>query len=146
MPIIEGNDISRVALALICYVLWRLVRYSWRAHEFDRFKRVHNTAEPRNLSGTWPFSLLDGWTRLRRVMSMRKAGEDLLDDIFGDDVKLSWTTQRTQFEGTTSLLTVEPANVQAMLATQFKDFKLGTMRINQFYPLLGSSIFTSDGR
>ncbi|CZT17218.1 related to cytochrome P450 family protein [Ramularia collo-cygni] len=77
---------------------------------------------------------------------MRKAREDLLDDIFGDDVRIASTTQRTQFEGTTSLLTVEPANVQAMLATQFKDFELGAMRINQFYPLLGSSIFTSDGR
>ncbi|EMF16518.1 cytochrome P450 [Sphaerulina musiva SO2202] len=32
-----------------------------------------------------------------------------------------------------------------MLATQFHDFEIGQRRINQFYPLLGNSIFSSDG-
>lgn len=32
-----------------------------------------------------------------------------------------------------------------MLATQFADFAIGQRRINQFYPLLGKSIFSSDG-
>ncbi|KAJ5949971.1 hypothetical protein N7454_001555 [Penicillium verhagenii] len=40
--------------------------------------------------------------------------------------------------------TIEPANVKAILATQFQDFCLGT-RHEQFYPLLGDGIFTLDG-
>lgn len=42
--------------------------------------------------------------------------------------------------------TVDPENVKAMLATQFKDFELGPLRMNLFGPLLGHGIFTSDGQ
>ncbi|KAJ5261278.1 hypothetical protein N7478_011873 [Penicillium angulare] len=42
------------------------------------------------------------------------------------------------------MATIEPENVKAILATQFKDFSLGT-RHEQFYPLLGDGIFTLDG-
>lgn len=146
MEIVGSIGIPHVTLALLFYLVCRLIRFVWQKYRFDQFKKAHATAEPRNLSGVWPLSLLDGWVRLRRILNMKKANEDLLDDIFGDDFKTTRTSQRTQFEGTNALLTVEPANIQAMLATQFKDFELGAMRINQFYPVLGSSIFTSDGR
>jgi cytochrome P450 len=46
--------------------------------------------------------------------------------------------------GNTVILTVEPDNLKAMLATQFSDFGLG-LRHEQFYPLLGDGIFTLDG-
>ncbi|CZS96200.1 probable cytochrome P450 52A12 [Rhynchosporium graminicola] len=41
--------------------------------------------------------------------------------------------------------TVEPENVKAILATQFKDFSLGE-RLQSFGPLLGQGIFTTDGK
>ena len=43
------------------------------------------------------------------------------------------------------LFTVDPKNVQAMLATQFNDFQLGYTRAGNFAPLLGAGIFTSNG-
>lgn len=43
------------------------------------------------------------------------------------------------------LETVDPENIQALLATQFKDFQLGPTRLAQFRPLLRNSIFSSDG-
>lgn len=46
--------------------------------------------------------------------------------------------------GTTQIITVEPENVKAVLATQFNDFALGARR-QIFYPLLGDGIFTLDG-
>lgn len=43
------------------------------------------------------------------------------------------------------LSTIEPANMQAVLATQFLDFEVGKRRQDAFGPVLGNSIFTSDG-
>jgi cytochrome P450 len=40
---------------------------------------------------------------------------------------------------------MEPKNIQALLATNFKDFVLGERRNKQLGVLLGTSIFTSDG-
>ena len=47
--------------------------------------------------------------------------------------------------GTEGFLTIEPKNIQAILATQFHDFELGKVRRGNFFPLLGNGIFTSDG-
>jgi hypothetical protein len=48
--------------------------------------------------------------------------------------------------GTWHHVTVDPKNVQAMLATQFKDFDLGPSRRNLFGPVIGKGIFTTDGK
>jgi hypothetical protein len=42
--------------------------------------------------------------------------------------------------GKDGFFTVEPKNIQAILATQFKDFGLGDARNNNFKPLLGRGI------
>ncbi|TGZ83045.1 cytochrome P450 [Ascodesmis nigricans] len=42
--------------------------------------------------------------------------------------------------------TIEPANIQAILATQFQDFELGELRRRQTMRLLGNGIFTADGK
>lgn len=55
-------------------------------------------------------------------------------------------TFRQYFFGDLLLFTVEPTNIQALLAHQFDDFELGATRRGNFYPLLGNGIFTSDGK
>jgi len=47
--------------------------------------------------------------------------------------------------GRTFINTKDPENIQAVLATNFKDFDLGQSRIKTFDPFLGKGIFTSDG-
>ncbi|KAM3500514.1 hypothetical protein MY11210_009503 [Beauveria gryllotalpidicola] len=44
------------------------------------------------------------------------------------------------------IMTTDPENIKAMLATQFKDFGLGPIRYKVLEPLLGRGIFTSDGK
>ncbi|KAK5989470.1 Cytochrome P450 52A12 [Cladobotryum mycophilum] len=44
------------------------------------------------------------------------------------------------------LLTNDPQNLQAMLATQFKEFGLGVNRTENFAPLLGKGIFAANGK
>lgn len=56
------------------------------------------------------------------------------------------STFRQSSLGKSMILTSDPENVKAILATQFKDFCLGELRYNVFAPLLGRGIFTSDGK
>lgn len=53
-------------------------------------------------------------------------------------------TYRAQVVGGVLITTVEPENIRALLATQFKEFDLGT-RHSEFQPLLGDGIFTLSG-
>lgn len=41
---------------------------------------------------------------------------------------------------------LDEKNIQAILATQFKDFDIGPVRRGNFFPLLGNGIFTQDGK
>ncbi len=43
-------------------------------------------------------------------------------------------------------ITADPENIKAMLATQFADFDMGPLRLDQLGPLIGHGIFTSDGK
>lgn len=42
--------------------------------------------------------------------------------------------------GRSHVFTVDPKNIQALLATQFKDFELGAARHDSLHPLLGTGI------
>lgn len=53
------------------------------------------------------------------------------------------STFRIQMLNRENLFTVEPKNIQAVLATQFKDFALGQSRRNALHPLLGTGIVSS---
>lgn len=55
-------------------------------------------------------------------------------------------TWRQNFLGTHSIVTTDPKNIQALLATQFTDFEIGSTRRNNFFPMFGNGIFTVDGK
>ncbi|KIX03199.1 uncharacterized protein Z518_06751 [Rhinocladiella mackenziei CBS 650.93] len=57
----------------------------------------------------------------------------------------SVTTVGYKLMGSKSFITIEPRNLQALLATQFKDFALGDVRARDLKPLLGNGIFAADG-
>ncbi|KAK2735409.1 cytochrome p450 family [Colletotrichum kahawae] len=54
-------------------------------------------------------------------------------------------TFRIALLGTTNLVTADPRNVQALLATQFADFGMGAARSTNLRAVLGRSIFAADG-
>jgi cytochrome P450 len=59
--------------------------------------------------------------------------------------KYGWTHSSSGLLGETFILTADPDNMRAVLATQFKDFITGPNRAGAFGYLVGKSIFTSDG-
>lgn len=60
--------------------------------------------------------------------------------------EISKNTWSQYIFGDLSIFTSEPKNIQALLATQFKDFELGARREGVFVPMLGHGIFTQDGK
>ncbi|WYZ36702.1 hypothetical protein EsH8_II_000208 [Colletotrichum jinshuiense] len=54
-------------------------------------------------------------------------------------------TFRISLLGTTNLVTADPRNIQALLATQFTDFGMGLARSTNLKAALGRSIFAADG-
>jgi cytochrome P450 len=58
---------------------------------------------------------------------------------------LGTMTFRASVLGTETIFTADEKNIQAILATQFKDFDIGPVRRANFSPLLGNGIFTQDG-
>jgi hypothetical protein len=79
---------------------------------------------------------------------MKADGEKCVPDMFLDVYgELGHSSTWTQyFLGADTIVTVDPKNIQAILATQFNDFALGKARRRNFLPMLGNGIFTSDGR
>ena len=86
-----------------------------------------------------------GWDHVRRMM---KADKDqiLPNEILLMSKEMGKSTWIQNVMGTDLMVTNEPTNLKAMLATQFSDFELGPTRRGNFFPLLGNGIFTADGK
>ena len=88
---------------------------------------------------------------VRTAVRMTKADNKgrLLQDIelrADDACKAAGRTVSTfcaNLMGSERTFTVEPRNIQAILATQFKDFGLGELRNESFSPLLGRGIVSA---
>lgn len=128
-------------LAYITYFFIDLWISNWRLRRFASRNGCELAQENTLLKLPWG---VDG---LYRVITSVSNGKDLLDDLviprFG---KLNATTiAGTGLFGQRITDTIDPQNLQALLATNFKDFGTGERRSKQFGALLGYNIFTSDG-
>ncbi|KAJ5199939.1 cytochrome P450 [Penicillium cf. griseofulvum] len=102
-----------------------------------KFSREHQCRKPQVASS--------GFLGIGRVASLvlaMKKCESL-------ELMRSWhhqygTTFKTSLARSVTI-TIEPKNVQAILALKFKDFDLGAPRNKAMAPLLGKGIFASDG-
>jgi hypothetical protein len=65
-----------------------------------------------------------------------------VDDTCEENSKVISTFYQNLMGGE-SIFTIEPKNIQAILATQFKDFGLGERRNGNFSPLLGHGIVSN---
>ena len=117
--------------ALICLVIFKLIRVLANRRQFQKFKSSSNCKEPIDISGNFPYGL----DRINRIRKSRKSGEDIMDDILGGEVKNASTFQKTMVEGNCVLTTTEPANLQAMLATQFDNFDTGKQHLSDAWKI-----------
>ncbi|KAE8371137.1 cytochrome P450 [Aspergillus bertholletiae] len=129
------------ALAVVCRLLWSILT---NFRHTQNARKWHCGAIP-----TYPGDIL-GINTLKEVLRADK--EKLIPTVPVRRVEtLSAregryvTTFRFRQVGRESIFTSDPKNMQAILATQFKDFELGHTRRQALLPLLGSGIFTADG-
>ena len=102
----------------------------------NAFAAAHGCKPPARLeTGRWPLGLEIV------VKAFRVAGEQRLLRLMNEIVKETGTTFEQILLGARGIDTVEPANIEAVLSTQFTDFGLGERRL-VFAPLLGDGIFT----
>lgn len=110
---------------------------NWRQ---SRQEKVLGCRRPHRQHNKLPFGIDYLWTVLKADREHRVPQELL---------KICRDTKHATFvhqcAGNDSIVTSDPKNVQAILALQFKDFSLGSRRSQNFYPMLGNGIFTTDG-
>jgi hypothetical protein len=120
------------------YAGFVILRYFAQSYHHHKQSKALNCELPPN--GHSAFFGIPAFLRLSKAVR-EKRWIDYLTDQFA--VHGAYTF-RQQFLTRTLTTTIEPENIKAVLATQFKDFCLGT-RHQQFDPLLGDGIFTLDG-
>ena len=138
-----GFPLVWVVYALLAYIAVSYIRSYLTERYFQQFAREHHCEEARkNTLIKWPWGLDGHW----RAINALSKGADIFDDVVMPRFEaLNTFTIATNVFGLNGLDTIEPKNVQALLATNFKDFVLGDRRNKQLGALLGHSIFTSDG-
>jgi len=139
MAILDGGFL--IYPAALAAGFWLLRRYV-KEREFQSFAAQHG-CRPLPHSGSWvPFALDRMWTALRVV----DARGDVMEELFFPSFRaMGWTFSSAGAFGETNIMTADPANMRAVLATQFHDFSTGASRMGSFGYLLGKCLFTVDG-
>jgi hypothetical protein len=138
-----GFPLIWIVYVLLAYVAISYISSYLTERRFQQFARAHHCEEARkNTLVKWPWGLDGHW----RAINALSNGADIFDDVVMPRFEaLNTFTIATNVFGLNGLDTIEPKNIQALLATNFKDFVLGDQRNKQLGALLGHSIFTSDG-
>lgn len=121
-------------------ILWAVYSYTSliiRQRRLRRFAQDNGATLPRVSRG----KLTSYVFITRRIIDALFGGPDLLDVLAEGFGKHGAT-----FMFGETLITMDPQNLQAILATRFADFEFGEFRNAQFELLMGKSIFTTDGR
>lgn len=90
----------------------------------------------------FPFSLI-------KLFAFKRASDDqrLINSMYDEFQEYGPTrVYKSPLAGAAFIITCDPENIKAVLATSFHDFGLGTTRHEAFSDLLGDGIFTTDGK
>lgn len=129
------------ALTLVYYIYTWILSYVTE-RKFRKFAEANGCGEPYKIKNLLP----GGVERIFKIITAPLRGQDILDDLVMPGQRLAgWTSEWKGVGGRYAVTTSEPKNIQALLATNFKDFEQGALRHAQFGVLLGKSILNSDG-
>ncbi|KAF2099785.1 cytochrome P450 [Rhizodiscina lignyota] len=133
---------SIVAVLAIFYFIYSYINSAIAERKFQKFARDNGCSAPFISANKLPW----GIDRLWIILRAQSTGLDVLDDlIYKGQAAVKWTNEGSGIFGRKGLSTSEPKNLQAVLATKFKDFEQGELRHKQFGALLGVNVFNSDG-
>jgi len=137
VPQSMASRYSLIVLAIISAITY-YVYSSYRASAAkSAFCQKHGCQEMKRLPQSERVLGLAALLQLRRV---EKAHRVL--DYFTEQLAKNGSTFSVQILRNTTMLTSDPENIKAVLATQFQDYSVGK-RKTFFSPLLGNGIFVS---
>lgn len=133
--------------ALVSYILYRIAasllisrRHAAAARQLGcqpAYRMGKN--DPLGIVNIWKIIQADRQFRIPQYLEHRT-------DTISINQNKNITTSSQRLMGSIAHFTSEPRNIQAVLATQFKDFGLGEGRIRNFSPLLGHGVVSTLGR
>ena len=135
-PYLSALLVSVVSVAVYSYVSEFFAKRRYAA-EMERL----GCKPPPLVPNRWPFGVDQVWRSLQADKNKR-----FLDLCVTRFKEIGAPTHQYHTMGNESIFTIDPKNIQAILATQFHDFGLGPTRRKNFFPLLGNGIFTADGK
>jgi hypothetical protein len=136
MPYFTYLSILLVLLYCLIFLVQRV-----RTHRAYAQKSTALGCKPPHIRG---HKLPLGIDNVIRLVKADRRGQvpDEIEKIFNEQNR---DTFEQSILGIPQLVTSNPRNIQAMLATQFQDFEIGSIRRLNFAPMLGVGIFTGDG-
>ncbi|KAI0124110.1 cytochrome P450 52A1 [Xylariales sp. AK1849] len=134
---IQPEFLVKVVPFLIVALLWQYVRHAAKRAKARRLGCLPVKSTPQRLPDF-------GLSNVFQVMNAFKSGKllELTESRF-QTAKASTVAITTL--GRTTIWTMDPKNVQSILALDFKSWSIGSRRKRAFHSLLGKGIFTSDG-
>jgi cytochrome P450 len=139
----RSPTVAAAGLGLV-YLLYLLIQGTATSYRRSIISRKHGCKPIPKYPHKDPILGIDVF--LRNVRLAKNGG--LLEDIQARHEKVMTTGHYTFLQlmlGDSMVMTAEPENVKAILATQFKDFELPPRRKAAFHPIFGHGIFTTDG-
>ncbi|TAQ89571.1 hypothetical protein B7494_g2126 [Chlorociboria aeruginascens] len=134
--------LKELTLLFVVWIAYKQISnwLQWRA--LKKFAKDQGCADPPVLKNQLPWGL-----ERFAPMIFGMHGKDFLDDIILQRrLDMGYNTYRMYGLFNTSLVTTDdPENVQAILATKFHNFEMGSARSGNFFDVIGNGIFTSDG-
>ena len=125
------------------FVAIRILLSHQRERQFRKFAAEHGCKPAFREPSTLPW----GISRFYSVTKILRNGGDFLEDFvmkhFFENGKAS--REDVGLLGTMTFSTMDPKNIQTVMSLKFNDFEVGERRHGAFGPLLGKSVFTTDG-
>lgn len=134
------SKLTILGLTLATVVFYLLVNRIITERQHAATAARLNCQPPTRLRHRVPFGLDLLWELFKA--DRQKVVPDYLKERFA---RAGVSTFSYQNLNTTTIFTIDPKNLQAILSSQFQDFSLGTTRRANFLPFLGHGIFTEDG-
>ncbi|OAL29465.1 hypothetical protein AYO20_09202 [Fonsecaea nubica] len=130
-----------LVIAVICvlalYVLHRVAEEQ-KNEEYSAIADLHGCRPPPRLQNQRPLGL----DRLEQIFQAN--AESRLMELFLFHFRQTGNTLEQVFLGSKAFGTIDPANLEAILSSQFSDFSMGLRREITF-PMFGDGIFTQEG-
>ncbi|KAI1344555.1 cytochrome P450 [Xylariaceae sp. FL0016] len=146
LPIITASNIvnanKMLSTSFIALGLLLLAAYRWfrRTIHNRTFAAKHGCEPPPKLRQFEDIIGVENVTEVAKAWN----SSTWLDMWFRRFTTIGTTFQASSL-GRTTIFTVDPQNIKAILATQFKEFDLGPRRMRLLGPIIGPGIFTNDG-